>query len=69
MKSHYADMLDHYGPDIGVRAARKHIGWYSKGLRGAAEFRNKVNQLSDPAEVMALMEEFYGAACEQAEAA
>ncbi|MEE2969176.1 MAG: tRNA dihydrouridine synthase DusB, partial [Pseudomonadota bacterium] len=69
VKSHYADMLDHYGPDIGVRAARKHMGWYSKGLRGGAEFRNQVNQLSDPAQVMALIEEFYGAAWEQAEAA
>ena len=69
VKSHYADMLDHYGPDIGVRAARKHMGWYSKGLRDGAEFRNKVNQLSDPAEVMAMIEEFYGAVCEQAEAA
>ncbi len=69
VKSHYLDMLDHYGPEIGVRAARKHMGWYSKGLRAGAEFRSEVNHLSDPAEVCALMDSFYGAACEQAEAA
>ena len=69
VKSHYQDMLDHFGPDIGVRAARKHLGWYSKGLRDGAEFRSRVNHLADPVEVCALMDEFYGAACEQAEAA
>jgi tRNA-dihydrouridine synthase B len=69
VKSHYQDMLDHFGPDIGVRAARKHLGWYSKGLRDGAAFRSRVNHLADPAEVFALMDEFYGAACEQAEAA
>ncbi|NQU73001.1 MAG: tRNA dihydrouridine synthase DusB [Rhodospirillales bacterium] len=69
VKSHYEDMLDHFGPDIGVRAARKHLGWYSKGLRDGAEFRSKVNHVADPVAVCALMDEFYGAACEQAEAA
>ena len=69
VKSHYQDMLEHFGPDIGVRAARKHLGWYSKGLRDGAAFRSQVNHLSDPADVLALMDEFYGAAREQAEAA
>jgi tRNA-dihydrouridine synthase B len=69
LKSHYEHMLEHYGPDIGVRAARKHLGWYSKGLRGGAEFRAQINQLSDPVEVCRLIDVFYGAAREQAEAA
>jgi tRNA-dihydrouridine synthase B len=68
LNSHYKDMLDHYGPDIGVRAARKHIGWYSKGLRGGAEFRAEVNRLANPVEVCELIDRFYGAARERAAA-
>ncbi|HTH27482.1 MAG TPA: tRNA dihydrouridine synthase DusB, partial [Sphingobium sp.] len=37
---HYRAMLDHYGAHIGVNMARKHIGWYTRGLAGSAEFRN-----------------------------
>ena len=33
---------------IGVNCARKHIGWYTKGLHGSAEFRNAFNQQADP---------------------
>jgi tRNA-dihydrouridine synthase B len=39
--------------------ARKHIGWYTKGLPGSAEFRNKVNQIPDPQQVLAMLSEFY----------
>jgi len=39
--------------------ARKHIGWYTKGLHGSAEFRNRVNQISDPKTVQAMLAEFY----------
>lgn len=56
---HYRDMLDHYGPFIGVNMARKHIGWYTKGLPGSAEFRNAVNQESDAARVLSMLEGFY----------
>jgi tRNA-dihydrouridine synthase B len=44
---HFDDMIDHYGPDQGNRMARKHIGWYSSGLYGSAEFRSNINKLSD----------------------
>ena len=43
----------------GVNLARKHLGWYTKGLPGSAEFRNRVNQQDDPATVVAMLEEFY----------
>src|SRR5579883_171627 len=56
---HYDDMLTHYGADTGTRMARKHIGWYSKGLPGSAEFRAAVNQLADPARVKAMIAEFF----------
>lgn len=56
---HYHAMLDHYGPEIGVNMARKHIGWYTKGLEGSAEFRNRANQISEPAVVLDMLERFY----------
>jgi len=56
---HYAMMLDHYGEVTGVNLMRKHIGWYTKGLPGSAEFRNKVNQEADAATVLAMLDDFY----------
>jgi tRNA-dihydrouridine synthase B len=56
---HYEAMLTHYGIETGVNMARKHIGWYTKGLSGSAEFRNAVNQEPDPARVRAMIAEFY----------
>ena len=41
-------MLAHYGTEPGVRLARKHVAWYSKGLPGSAEFRAAVNRMDDP---------------------
>ena len=52
-------MLIHYGEFTGVNMARKHIGWYTKGLTGSAEFRNQVNQIADPATVLDMLERFY----------
>jgi tRNA-dihydrouridine synthase len=45
----YEAMLEHYGPVIGANCARKHIGWYTRGLHGSAEFRNAFNKEADPA--------------------
>jgi tRNA-dihydrouridine synthase B len=59
MIEHYQAMQDHYGPVTGVNMARKHIGWYTKGLNGSAEFRNRVNFIDDPAEVLASLAVFY----------
>lgn len=56
---HYDAMLDHYGTETGVNMARKHIGWYTRGLHGSAEFRNKVNQEPDAATVKAMLADFY----------
>ena len=56
---HYQAMLSHYGVEAGLRIARKHLGWYSKGLPGSAEFRTKVNQIDEPNAVMALVRDFY----------
>ena len=56
---HYAAMLSHYGKDVGVKMARKHLGWYTKGLTGSAEFRNRVNFIDDDRAVVAAVAEFY----------
>ena len=56
---HYRAMLDLYGPQVGVNVARKHIGWYTKGLNGSAEFRNHVNRIDDAAIVLDELERFY----------
>jgi len=56
---HYEDMLLHYGTAVGVRIARKHVAWYSKGLPGSAEFRAEVNQTIDAARVKDRIRSFY----------
>jgi tRNA-dihydrouridine synthase B len=56
---HYDAMLHHYGNEVGVNMARKHIGWYTRGIHGSAEFRNRVNQIPDPRQVQAMLAEFY----------
>ena len=56
---HYNAMLDHYDNHTGVNMARKHIGWYTKGLTGSAEFRNAVNQVADGAKVLDMLAAFY----------
>ena len=56
---HYRGMLDLYGEDVGVKIARKHLGWYTKGLHGSAEFRNKVNFIDNPQQVLHELEGFY----------
>ena len=56
---HYDAMLEHYGNDVGAKIARKHLGWYSKGLPGSTEFRAAVNQSADPALVRGLIRRFY----------
>ncbi|ATW04688.1 tRNA dihydrouridine synthase DusB [Sphingorhabdus sp. YGSMI21] len=59
LDEHYRDMLKLYGDDVGVKVARKHIGWYTKGLTGSAEFRNRANSEGDPYIVLEMLEEFY----------
>ncbi len=59
MLTQYDEMLSLYGAHTGVNLARKHIGWYTKGLPGSAELRNRVNQLDDPAVVISALREFY----------
>jgi tRNA-dihydrouridine synthase B len=56
---HYETMLEHYGISGGVKIARKHVAWYSKGLHASADFRTRINQIDDPKQVAAAIRDFY----------
>jgi len=56
---HYHAMLAHYDELVGVNMARKHLGWYTRGLPGSAEFRNMVNQVPEASKVLEMLERFY----------
>lgn len=47
MVRHLQDLADLKGEYAAVREMRKHVGWYLKGVHGAAAFRGKVNQITD----------------------
>ncbi len=56
---HYHAMMAHYGPQVGVPIARKHLGWYTRGLHGSAEFRNRANFIADADAVLDALAQFY----------
>lgn len=56
---HLESMLEHYGNHAGLRIARKHIGWYSKGLPQSSEFRAAVNNVDDASKVRELINGFF----------
>ena len=57
--AHLEELYVFYGEHTGVRVARKHISWYTKGLAGSAAFRHAMNQLQTCAEQMAAVDEFF----------
>jgi len=59
MLGHLHNLYSFYGEATGVRVARKHISWYSKGQPGGAVFRDRVNRLDTMAEQLALTQEFF----------
>lgn len=59
--SHLQDILDLYGLPTAIWMARKHLGWYSKGLRGGATFRDRINRIEDWQELLDTTKAFYGA--------
>ncbi len=59
LAAHLNDLYEFYGEQRGVRVARKHISWYSKGLAGSAVFRHAMNQLETREEQLAAVNEFF----------
>ena len=58
-------MLAHYGREQGSRMARKHLGWYSKGLPQSAEYRSAVMREPDPGKAEAMIADFYAACADR----
>lgn len=56
---HLEDLYTFYGTDTGLRVARKHISWYTKGLTGSAAFRFRMNQMSSITEQLAAIDAFF----------
>ncbi len=56
---HFEATLVHYGTRHGIRIARKHLGWYTKGLPRSAEFRGRVMRLDDAAAVRTAVDELF----------
>ncbi len=61
LRAHLDDLYGFYGEETGVRIARKHISWYTKGLVGSAHFRHAMNQLATVREQLAATDEFFQA--------
>jgi tRNA-dihydrouridine synthase B len=59
LRNHLADLYGFYGELTGVKIARKHISWYTKGIVGAAHFRHAMNQLQTVDEQLAATDEFF----------
>jgi tRNA-dihydrouridine synthase B len=57
--AHLHDLYAFYGYERGARVARKHIGWYTKGLRNSAVFRARMNTLDDARAQLAAVSQFF----------
>ena len=58
-RGHLAELYDFYGAETGVRVARKHISWYTRGLAGSAHFRHAMNQLPTIGAQLAAVDAFF----------
>ncbi len=56
---HIQDLYDFYGEYSGLRIARKHISWYTKGLIGSAGFRHAMNQLQTSEQQLSATNTFF----------
>ncbi len=59
LSAHVVELYDFYGEHTGLRVARKHISWYTKGLAGSANFRHQMNRLESVEEQIAAVDEFF----------
>jgi tRNA-dihydrouridine synthase B len=57
--AHLHDLYSFYGKERGVKVARKHISWYTKGLAGSASFRHRMNQLESCEEQLDAVNGFF----------
>ena len=62
---HFDAMLEHHGEHRGIRNFRKHIAWYSNGLKDSARFRSHVYGLDRAKRIRAAIADFYAAAMDR----
>ena len=56
---HLAELHEFYGDFMGVRIARKHMGWYLQHLPVAGDWRKQFNALGSPTEQRRLTDQIY----------
>tara|TARA_A100001015_G_scaffold217989_1_gene244995 strand:- start:3526 stop:4488 length:963 start_codon:yes stop_codon:yes gene_type:complete len=59
VNEHLQLSIEHYGPNIGLKNFRKHLGWYSKSLKNSNTFRHRINQSLDLNEIRRLINSFF----------
>jgi tRNA-dihydrouridine synthase B len=59
--AHLRDLYDFYGPEAGVRIARKHIGWYCRERPQAQAFRQSVMQVESAEGQLERVREYFDA--------
>jgi tRNA-dihydrouridine synthase B len=60
LMGHLQDLYSFYGMERGLRVARKHISWYTKGLVGSAAFRAHMNTLDTVEAQQEAVQRFFG---------
>lgn len=62
VREHYLLLSSESGEHVAIREMRKHVGWYAKGLPGAAPFRRALNLVTTGRELMDAVDSFFGGA-------
>jgi tRNA-dihydrouridine synthase B len=61
IRRHLELAIDYYGEVVGTRDFRKHLLWYTKGLRGGAQFREVAGRITDRTSVWRALEDLFRA--------
>lgn len=59
MREHYLAIIAHYGEALGVRTARKHLGWYLARMPGGDAVRRRVITMDESAKVLAELDSYF----------
>ena len=57
--AHVNELYDFYGENAGLKIARKHISWYTKGLKNSANFRHYMNTIETVDEQIKTIEDYF----------
>jgi tRNA-dihydrouridine synthase B len=59
LRAHLQELHALYGEECGVRVARKHVAWYTRHLRGSAQFRQRLNVLERDDQQIAAVDRYF----------